>query len=133
MLTAIKPKSRQIISATRTDEGMVFKSEHEMIRLQVKTPQIMRVTVTPLESFSLKERPGVICDDLNDKYDLSEGADSYVITTGAMTVRLNRHTGAISYESGAGEKLLARDSRPIVWLTVSRRHGPYRRLTVKRK
>ncbi len=110
MLTAIKPKSRQIIDAARTQEGVVFKSEHEMIRLQVKTPQIMRVTVTPLEDFSLKEHPGLVCKDVQGEFDLFEEADSYVITTGEMTVRLNRYTGAISYASCTGEELFSEDS-----------------------
>ena len=97
MLTAIKPKSRQITDAERTEDGVVFRSEFEMLRVQVKTPEIVRITATPCEHFSKKERPGTVCDRVSDEYSIGEDCGEYILTTNAVTVYVDKASGAIRF------------------------------------
>ena len=106
MLTAIKPKSRQITDAERTEDGVVFRSEFEMLRVQVKTPEIVRITATPCEHFSKKERPGTVCDRVSDEYSIGEDCGEYILTTNAVTVYVDKASGAIRFNDPDGREML---------------------------
>ena len=111
MLTAIPPKGRKITKVEQTKGTIVFYSEHEKIRVQVKTPQIVRVTATPAEAFSDHEKPGVVFRDTREDYTLTEEAEEYVIATDAMNVKIWKATGAIAYYDADGELLLQEAKR----------------------
>ena len=63
MLTANKPKSRQIDSVKRQNDALILKSEHGMCSLKPVKENIIRVTYTVQDEFSKKDRPGVTAKD----------------------------------------------------------------------
>lgn len=106
MLTAIAPKSRKIIRVEQCDGAVIFYSDHEKIRVQVKTPQIVRITATAAEAFSEQEKPGVVFDGTSADFSLTEETGTYVISTSAMKIKICKDTGAITYYDAAGALLL---------------------------
>ena len=106
MLTAIKPKSRRITDVEKSEDAVILLSEHERIRLQTMGPYVVRITVTPHESFSDKVRPGVIRSDPSPEFSVTEEPDCIVFSASALTLRADRASGAISYSERDGGLLL---------------------------
>ncbi|MBR4778096.1 MAG: DUF4968 domain-containing protein [Lachnospiraceae bacterium] len=110
MLTAIKPKSRTINKIYKEKDVVFLISEFEKIRIQVKDQNIIRVTATRRDSFSDKERPGVINGETSDDYELKDDTGEVIISTKALSVKVDKKSGAISYYNNKGTLLLGEKS-----------------------
>ena len=110
MLTAIKPKSRTINKIYKEKDVVFLISEFEKIRIQVKDQNIIRVTATRRDSFSDKERPGVINGETSDDYELKDDTGEVIISTNALSVKVDKKSGAISYYNNKGTLLLGENS-----------------------
>ncbi|MBR4815707.1 MAG: DUF4968 domain-containing protein, partial [Lachnospiraceae bacterium] len=110
MLTAIKPKSRTINKIYKEKDVVFLISEFEKIRIQVKDQNIIRVTATRRDSFSDKERPGVINGETSNDYELKDDTGEVIISTNALSVKVDKKSGAISYYNNKGTLLLGENS-----------------------
>lgn len=110
MLTAIKPKSRTIKKIYKEKDVVFLISEFEKIRIQVKDQNIIRVTATRQDSFSDKERPGVINGETSNDYELKDDTGEAIISTNALSVKVDKKSGAIKYYDNKGMLLLGEKS-----------------------
>ena len=102
MLTAIRPKSREIKKIEREGDRLCLYSDHGILAIEPKSDSIVRVLYTVKEQFSDKEKPGVIRKETYDAWTYSENADTVVLNLKDITVCVRKDSGAVSYYKNTG-------------------------------
>ena len=114
MLTAIGPKSRKIDKVIREGNSVFLSSEFGTLLLEASSERIVRVRFTINESFSDKEKPGVLCRETTGFKSVSEGDEFIEIdVSDELRIKVLRQTGAVSFYDGKGKLLFKeRDYEP---------------------
>ena len=76
MLTPFKPKSREIKKGERKGTTLVLYSDHGILALEPKNEGIVRVIYTIKDSFSDKEKPGIVMKESFGDWDYTENDNS---------------------------------------------------------
>lgn len=114
MLTANKPKSRQIDSVKRQNDALILKSEHGMCSLKPVKENIIRVTYTVQDEFSKKDRPGVTAKDNYSDWTYAEEGSRIKLELKSLSVVVRKDTGSIGFYDKKGALLFKeRDGDPI--------------------
>ncbi|MGA7303654.1 MAG: hypothetical protein WBW88_02220, partial [Rhodothermales bacterium] len=106
-------------SFERTDDGLVLHLERGLLRIQVRDPEIFRITVTQADDFSTREGLVVLPPPNIHEWHLFENEDFLVIRTGAAEVKVSRHDGSLAVSRSDGRLILraaapsAESFRPI--------------------
>ena len=107
MAVGFAPPAAADITAQRSADGVTFKLEGAVLRLQVWSDRIIRVTYAPggalpeLKSLCVVARPAAV------KWDFRESPAGFVVTTRAVQARVDRGSGAVSWSDARGEPWLA--------------------------
>jgi alpha-D-xyloside xylohydrolase len=89
-----------------------------LLRIGFLAPQIVRVTCTATDR-SFLDRPNriIIADRSWIAFDLHEEAGAFTLRTSAITVRVDRRTGSLTYLRADGGELIREPARGGRWLT----------------
>jgi alpha-D-xyloside xylohydrolase len=100
------------------DGVAIFESNGRRLRLGFLSAEIVRVTYT--EGRPFQDRPSRIVTATLPPvaFQLRENSQSHTLSTGALTVVLDKQTGALSYMDAAGKTLLREPQRGGRWLTA---------------
>ncbi len=90
----------------KTSDGVLLQTPSGILRLQVWSDRVVRVTyglgksLPPLKSLSVISQP------VRTRWDLAETADEISLRTDKLTVRIDRATGAVGFYDAAGKPVL---------------------------
>lgn len=104
-------------------EAVVFRSKDRRLRIQFFTDSIARVTFTGDRPFL--DRPSRIVVGASQKTlcEVLDETEAYIVRTSALTITVQKKTGALSYFNAHGELLMQEPIRGGRWLvpkTVTR-------------
>ena len=105
MLQAFAEKSRRITRVERMHDRLYLYAEAGIYRLEPKEDGIIRVTYTQEESFSEKEKPGVIYREVYPDWSYEEEEGQIVLRMKKVCLMIQKETGEIIYWNQDGEKL----------------------------
>ena len=96
----------------------IFHSAAMLFRIGFPAPHIARITCTATDR-SFLDRPSriVTADRSWAPFDMHEDSAAFTLQTSAITVRVDRRTGALTYLRSDGSELLREPSRGGRWLT----------------
>lgn len=111
-LFAKKPEpAAPVVLWHKTDTGLVVNptgGQARAVRLQVMTPDIIRVTASPGGGFDLPESLMVIAAPARDvPFDVSADADTATLKTAKVTAEVSLATGAVKFLDRNGKIVLA--------------------------
>ena len=103
------PRHEQLVS--KTDHGIIIRlpegNESRLIRLEVISNKIIRVSATPTDSFptveSLMLVPGL---NKSTAFTVTEGEEEVTIATSQLSARVTLNTGEITFADASGKTLL---------------------------
>ncbi len=95
-----------MFTVERRSDGLVFREGDRMLRIGVMTDSIARITYT--QGREVLDRPSriVVANPADVAFELHDEQQSYVLSTVAMNVALNKFTGALGYFDAAGALLM---------------------------
>ena len=105
MLTPFKPKSREIKKVERKGNTLFLYSDHGILALEPKNESIVRVIYTVKDSFSDKEKPGIVMKESFGDWDYTENDNSIELCLNRLRVSVNKETGSVSYYSKSGNSI----------------------------
>ena len=101
-------------------DGVVFHLQRGTMRIQVRTPSIIRLTYSPSATFVDRQNPAIIRSIWPvTEWSEQSSDDTVVVVTVALRVAVDRKTGAITYSSADGKVLLHDDSKTMTPVTVN--------------
>ncbi len=106
MLVADKRPDRKIVGMERTGGALILSTNHAKIKLEPKSPEIIRVVYTLKEEFSVKETPGILCKEIYEEWDYEEAEKEILLTAGKLHLKVNKETASIQYYDDKGNLLL---------------------------
>lgn len=121
MLQAFKGKDRKIKRVVRENDRLYLYSDAGSYRLEVKTPNAVRITYTERESFCAKIKPGVILKDVSSAFSYEENETAAMLNTGKMRIVILKETGSFIYYDEEGKLLLKereKDSKELMEFPV---------------
>ena len=126
----------QKINMSKLAETNGFRSEDNGIVTSVVfyTPEIIRVTKTPADSTKTPfVTPTVILKPETVKVEVKKAGDSVTAKSSALSVVLDRKTGAVSFSKPDGTRLLAEDAaQPFKMAPVEYPSGKTDTVTARR-
>ncbi len=106
MLIVNKRLKRRINKVEHNQDTLMLISDYGMIKLEPKSPEIIRVRFTAADSFSDQEKPGVLVNDIYAGWDYTELEDEILLNTGKICLRINKDTASFQYYDINGKLLL---------------------------
>ena len=101
-------------------DGVVFHLQRGTMRIQVRTPSIIRLTYSPSATFVDRPNPAIIRSTWPvTEWSAQTSDDTVAVVTVALRVAVDRKTGAITYSSADGKVLLHDDSKTMTPVTVN--------------
>lgn len=113
-MTVVEEQSFVLLKSGSTT---VFRCGEKLLRLSFPNASCVRVTYTEGRPFQDKPSRIVVAQGPGVEPKVSEDAESFSIATGALTVVLQKATGALSYWNGAGKLLTREPPRGGRWMT----------------
>ncbi len=107
MLDVIKRPDNRILKVTRIKDALVLYSENAMLKLEPKTPEIVRVVHTLRDTFSDAEKPGVIFRESFSDWTYEETEDQIRLSTKKLNLIIDRARASIRYYDCGNNLLLA--------------------------
>lgn len=107
MLEVNKRPDKIITRVDRVLDALILYSNNGMIKLEPKSPEIIRVIYTLGDTFSDQEKPGVICKDGYDEWNYQETEKEIRLITSKLCVYITKETSSIRYYDQKGNLLLA--------------------------
>jgi alpha-D-xyloside xylohydrolase len=102
-----------------SNEGAaIFTSDTRRLRVAFITESIARITYTEGRPFSTRQSRIVTSHKKYAKHLLREDAASFTLSTPALTVIVNKASGAIRYQDAKGKLLMREPERGGKWLTA---------------
>ncbi len=95
------------ITAQKQPDGVVFRWAGGILRLQVWTDHVIRVTYAPGTALPDTKSLCVIAQPAPVKWRFSETPGSFSLATGDLEARVDRQSGAVSFFDAAGKPYLA--------------------------
>jgi len=106
MIEAVLAKSRKIKMVERREDRLYLFSEHGTHRIEPKNERTVRISYTLKEVFSDKEKPGVVCNEVFNKWNYDEDEDYITVRLPELIIRINVTTGSYTYFNSLGDVLL---------------------------
>ena len=106
MISVIKRPDRTVINFERMENTLVIYTLHGMIKLEPKSPNIVRVVYTLKDTFSKDEKPGVQMRETFEKWSHEETENEVILRTDMLQVKINKSTASIRYYDERGKLLL---------------------------
>lgn len=111
MLTAFPGKSKVISDVKREQDSLLLYSEYGIMKLEFITCDTAHVIFTTEDSFSKKEKPGVIYNNIFSDWKLTEDTEFIYAKTDRLTVRILKKNGSISYFDSEDRLLFQENNR----------------------
>ena len=112
------------VTAVRKDaNGVTLQMNPGVLRLEVFSPRIIRVTYTPQAAVPDSTSLAVIAKPQRTKWDWREKKDEIILRTDEIQARVNRATGAVSFFDKNGAPMLAENPDGGKSLTPNRING----------
>ena len=109
-----------VVSSKRDANSVVFTMKAGLLRLQVCTDTIVRVTYAPTSSFPERKDFVVIKSDWPaSQFEVQDATDAVTITTSKLKIVVNKADGGISYKESAGRGLVTEANRWMTPVTVN--------------
>ncbi|HXS13189.1 MAG TPA: glycoside hydrolase family 31 protein [Acidobacteriaceae bacterium] len=86
--------------------GVVFREGGRLLRVQFVTESIVRITYTEGREFLDRPSRIVVSSPADVAFDLRDEQHSYVLSTAALNIRVNKSTGALTYFNVTGKVLM---------------------------
>lgn len=94
-------------SYSLTADGVIIDVPEGKMRLQVITDRIIRVTVSPVDTFARRESLIVnLNEDCPPSFSFREKEDAFELTTAQLRADINHKTGAVSFFDNEGNEIL---------------------------
>lgn len=106
MLVAVPWKSNCIVKTERKEDGLYLYSERGVHRIQPKAEGIARITYTERESFSKRQKPGVIRTAVWEGWDFCEDPEKIEYLSPELKIVVDRKNASFTYYDGKGMLLL---------------------------
>lgn len=97
MLTAYKPKSREVTKTERKNDTLFLYSEYGVLKIEPKNGSIVRVVRTVRDAFSDEEKPGVVAKEAYDDWDYVENSKEVILVLEKLTVRIRKDSGSVRF------------------------------------
>ncbi len=107
MLIVNKRQENRINQVERKQDALLLSSANGRIKLEPKSAEIIRVVYTMAETFSEKEKPGVIFKDNYKDWKYEETEKEILLTTEKLSISVDKETASIRYYEKSGKLLLA--------------------------
>jgi alpha-glucosidase (family GH31 glycosyl hydrolase) len=107
LATGLAPRAAAAITAHPEADGVVFELAGGVLRLQVWSGRVIRVTYAPGDKLPATSSLCVIARPAAGKWELSETPTEFVVATDAVQARVDRQTGAVSFADAVGAPWLA--------------------------
>ena len=95
-----------VTQAEKQTDGVVFKTDSGLLRLQVWSDHVIRVTFSPGDEFPTNHSFSVIATPQKTKWKLRETSNEFVITTSLVSAHVNQQTAAVEFFDSAGKIFL---------------------------
>lgn len=106
MLEVSKRPDNKITEVVRKQDALILYSDNGIIKLEPKSPEIIRVIYTLEKSFSNQDKPGVIMKDAYAGWDFYETEDKICLKTGKICLNIDKNTASFQYFDINGKCLL---------------------------
>jgi alpha-D-xyloside xylohydrolase len=93
--------------AQSSADGITFHLDGAVLRLQIWTDRIVRVTYAPGDALPVTKSLSVVVQPASTRWDFRETPDSFSVATGALEARVDRRSGAVSFFDAKGAAYLA--------------------------
>jgi alpha-D-xyloside xylohydrolase len=102
-----------IVSVEKNADGVTFKLDGAVMKLQVFTDRVIRVVYAPRDAIPQAQSLSVIATPRAVHWDLQDHGDSLILTTPAVQARVDRKTGAVTFFDAAGNLYVAEGGRDL--------------------
>ena len=99
-----------VISSQREADGVTFRLNPGVLKLQVCTDKIVRVVAAASDSLPTNKSFVVIAEWKRTPFKLDETKTSFTVRTKSLLVRVDKADGAVTFADAAGKVLLAEKS-----------------------
>lgn len=96
-----------VLSVKKNSYGITMQMKPGVMRLEVYSPRVIRVTYTAQDKLPKILSLAVIEDPQPTKWELRESKDEVILSTGEIDARVNRMTGSVSFFDKSGALILA--------------------------
>jgi alpha-D-xyloside xylohydrolase len=103
----LTPLTAAAITAHPGADGVTFALPDAVLRLQVWSDRIIRVTYAPGAALPEAQSLCVVAQPAAVKWDFRETAEDFSVTTAAVQARVDRQSGAVSFLDASGAAYLA--------------------------
>ncbi|MDR2940150.1 MAG: DUF5110 domain-containing protein [Clostridiales bacterium] len=111
MLVVDKRPSRKIVKVERIQDTLILFSGYGTIKLEPKSPEIIRVVFTLEDIFAEWEKPGVLVKEKYDGWDYEVTGEEIHLRTAKIDLCINKETASFKYYGPNGELLLKERSQ----------------------
>ena len=106
----VHAQSGPVISWQKQPDGVTFRLRSGLLKLQVWTPRIVRVTDSPTETLPNTPSLAVIARPQAVPWHLKTNARSVTIVTAFVQSQVDRQTGAVRFLDAAGKPVLTEEA-----------------------
>ncbi|MGB8452552.1 MAG: TIM-barrel domain-containing protein [Anaerocolumna sp.] len=97
MLVVNKRPDKKITRVERIQDALLLYSDNGTIKLEPKSPEVIRVVYTLKDTFSNQEKPGILCKGVYDQWKYSETESEILLCTDKLSLLINKNTASIQY------------------------------------
>src|ERR1700751_3511024 len=90
----------------RRSDGVIFRKDDRLLRVCFMTDSIARITYTQGREFLDRRSRIVVAPPMDVAFDLRKEQQSYALSTGTLSVTVDKFTGALAYFDAAGAMLM---------------------------
>ncbi len=106
MLVVDQRPDRRIIGVERAQGALILSTNYGRIKLEPKSPEILRVVYTLKEAFVTRENPGIVCKESYEEWDYEEAEKEILLNTAKLRLKVNKETASLQYYDDKGKLLL---------------------------
>ena len=104
----------------KQSDGALLHLKTGSLRISICTPALVHVEYSPTTEFPDHPNPVIVKTTWpHTEWKLSESTDAVTFSTSALTVAVDRKTGAISFSDAAGQLLLRDESKSMMPATIN--------------
>ena len=105
-LAVVPAESAPVLSARNDPDGVTFRLNPGLLKLQVCAENIIRVVAADGDSLPTNRSFVVTADWKRTRFQLETTPDAFVVRTRSLAVRVDKASGAVTFLDGAGKVLL---------------------------
>jgi alpha-D-xyloside xylohydrolase len=97
MLTVHKRPRRSIVEVTRINNTLLLQTEHGIIKLEPRSPEIIRVRYTLKDTFSDQIKPGIVFHEEYADWSYEESEKEIAVNIGKLCLCVDKVTASFRY------------------------------------